>query len=902
MSKNTNTPSFSNSHNQKISQKKNDSFFSTYRVVSFLSTIVLIFSFSDKAFSNEQQVPVVAPGYSAQIQRTAHNVAHITAQDLPSAWFGQGYAMAEDRICTVLDQVIKIRSQRARFFGAGDFKANIDSDFAYLHLGIVTTARQKWQGLPENIQDMLKAHAAGINTYVAAIGVEELPELCRNAEWVVEVTAIDLLAYSIDFGLSSFSKPLLKQISNTFPPNKKPELDVTSLGPDPELEPVTIKKDNAIGSNGWGLGAELTESGNGMLLANPHFPWEGELKLWESHITVPGEIDVYGVTLPGIPSTLIGFNKAVAWTLAVSSAAHETFYKLKLVPDEPTKYLYDGEVRSMIASEYEIGVLNDDTGQIEKNTRTLWHSHYGPIVSLAPTIIWNKETALSYRDANLDYSTYLSQFFEMSRASDLNGFIEAHKNSVGMPFGHTVATSLEGEAWYADGSPVPDISTETYTAWQQNVTSDTVVSSLWRGGFYVLDGSTSRDEWVKSAESSLSGLLPFADKPQLQRKDFVFNSNDNHWLSNPESPLEGLNPLYGIERSPRSLRTRANADALSKGKFENSKFSLKKVQQIALSNKSFTGNLLREELVTHCKTMPIVMVDENSADLTKACEVLAEWDEAFDLDSKGAVLFREFLGTFNPTSDFTDQGNLFAVPFDPENPISTPKGLVIAEDKQNSSVLQRLSQVVKKLTDAGFAIDSTLREVQYAQKGEARIPIHGGNSEEGLLNIANYALGGNSTLFPTVGIDNVLNPITGLTKNGYFINSGTSFLMAVELTESGPQCQAILTYSQSDDPESPYFADQTQLFSEKKWHQCLYDQKSIAADPALRTYTAHALTGDIDRDGDIDRADVMLIHFVREMPITKKIARYDLNKDGEITELDVNHATDLCTYSQCEIK
>jgi acyl-homoserine-lactone acylase len=899
MSKNTN---IQYSHN--ANHKKNDSLLFNFKALNFLYIITLIFFFSNNAFSNEQQADVISPGYRAQIQRTAHNVAHITAQDLPSAWFGQGYAMAEDRICTVLDQVIKIRSQRARFFGAGDSKANIDSDFAYLHLGLVTTARHKWKALPENIQDMLKAHAAGINAYVVAVGAEELPELCRNVDWVVQVTAIDLLAYSIDFGLSSFSKPLLKQLSNTFPPNSKFESDeTTSPEADSTLEPITPKKDNGIGSNGWGLGAEMTDSGNGMLLANPHFPWEGELKLWESHITVPGEIDVYGVTLPGIPNTLIGFNKAVAWTLAVSSAAHETFYKLKLVPDEPTKYLYDGEVRSMKSSEHKIDVRNIETGEIEQDTRILWYSHYGPIVSLASGMKWNKETALSYRDANLDYSTYLSQFFEMSRASDLNGFIEAHKNSVGMPFGHTVATSLEGDAWYADGSPVPDISPETYAAWQQNVESDTIVSNLWRGGFYVLDGSTSRDEWVESAESSLSGLLPYAEKPQLLRRDFVFNSNDNHWLSNPESPLEGLNPLYGIERSPRSLRTRANADALSKGKADKGKFSLEKVQTIALSNRSFTGKLLREELVNHCKTMPIVKIGEDSADLTKACQVLAEWDETFDLDSKGAVLFREFLGTFNPTLDFTDQGNLFAVPFDPENPIATPNGLVVSEGEHNDSVLLRLAQVVKRLTDANFAIDSTLRDLQFTQKGEARIPIHGGSNEEGLLNITQYALGSsNSTLFPTIAIDNVLNPMTGLTKEGYFINSGTSFLMAVELTNTGPQCQAILTYSQSDDPESPFFADQTQLFSEKKWHQCLYDQKDIDADPALKTYSVHALTGDIDRDGDIDRADVMLIHFVREMPVTKKIARYDLNNDGEITALDVNYATDLCTYSQCAIK
>ena len=854
---------------------KNDSLFSTFIVVS--SLYIITFIFSNNVFSNEQQDFVIAPGYSAQIQRTAHNVAHITAKDLPSAWFGQGYAMAEDRICTVLDQVIKVRSQRARFFGAGESNANIDSDFGYLHLGIVAKARRKWQDLPDKVRDMLTAHASGINVYVAAVGSEELPELCRNVEWIVEVTAVDLLAYSMDFGLTSFSKPLLQQIANTFPPNLTPDSDTATLtGSAPA--PLPSKKDKTIDSNAWGLGADLTESGNGILLANPHFPWEGELKLWESHITVPGEIDVYGVTLPGIPNTLIGFNRAVAWTLAVSSAAHETFYKLTLDAEDSTKYLYDGEMRSMKSSEYKIYVLDIDTGEIDQNTRILWYSHYGPILSLASSISWDTETVLSYRDANLDYSTYLSQFYEMSRAKDLNEFIEAHNSSAGMPFGHTIATSLEGDAWYSDGSPVPNISSEAYTAWKENVNSDTIVSALWRSGFYALDGSTSRDEWVESTESSESGLLPFSEKPQLRRRDFVFNSNDNHWLNNPDSPLEGLNPLYGIQRSPRSLRTRENIDALFEEKGANGKLSLEKIQQASLSNRSMTGKLLREELVNHCKEMPIVKIGKGSADLTKACKVLAGWDETFDLDSKGAVLFREFLGTFNSLSGFTAEG----------------KG-------GRGAVLQRLAQVVERLIEDGFSINSTLRDMQYTRKGEARISIHGGSGRESLLNITNFSDDNNVSLFPSIDRENMLNPIIDLAEEGFFVNSGTSFLMAVELTESGPQCQAILTYSQSDDPESPFFADQTQLFSEKKWHECLYDQKAIVADPTLRTYAVHALTGDIDKDGDVDRVDVMLIHFVRELPLTEKIARYDLNKDGEISTLDVNLATSLCTYPQCEI-
>ena len=39
--------------------------------------------------------------------------------------------------------------------------------------------------------------------------------------------------------------------------------------------------------------------------------------------------------------------------------------------------------------------------------------------------------------------------------------------------------------------------------------------------------------------------------------DFVTNSNDSYWLSNPDEPLEGYLPTIGPERTARRLRTRA---------------------------------------------------------------------------------------------------------------------------------------------------------------------------------------------------------------------------------------------------------------------------------------------------------------------------------------------------------
>ena len=79
-----------------------------------------------------------------------------------------------------------------------------------------------------------------------------------------------------------------------------------------------------IGSNGWALGQEKTAEAHSMLLANPHFPWDGELRFFQQHLTIPGELDVAGVSMIGMPAVLIGFNRQLGWTHTVSQAKRFT--------------------------------------------------------------------------------------------------------------------------------------------------------------------------------------------------------------------------------------------------------------------------------------------------------------------------------------------------------------------------------------------------------------------------------------------------------------------------------------------------------------------------------------------------------------------------------------------------
>jgi acyl-homoserine-lactone acylase len=69
---------------------------------------------------------------------------------------------------------------------------------------------------------------------------------------------------------------------------------------------------------------------------------------------------------------------------------------------------------------------------------------------------------------------------------------------------------------------------------------------------------------------------------------------------------------------------------------------------------------------------------------------------------------------------------------------------------------------------------------------------------------------------------------------------GSSFVMVTAFTLSGPSSHAVLTYSQSADPTSPYFADQTRLYSGKQWVRMRFTDRDILADPNLRRYTVRS--------------------------------------------------------------
>ena len=72
---------------------------------------------------------------------------------------------------------------------------------------------------------------------------------------------------------------------------------------------------------------------------------------------------------------------------------------------------------------------------------------------------------------------------------------------------------------------------------------------------------------------------------------------------------------------------------------------------------------------------------------------------------------------------------------------------------------------------------------------------------------------------------------SGLSEGGYRnIRSGNSYIQAVTFDESDcPVADAIITTSQSINPDSPYYSDQSELYARKEWVRMPFCNDQIEA-------------------------------------------------------------------------
>ncbi len=784
--------------------------------------------------------------YTADLRWTTHGVAHIRAGDWGGLGFGQGWACAGDHLPTLADQIVKVRSERARFHGGGPEGVHVASDFGYRVLDLTGRSVALRDAQPDHLRQMFSGYVAGVNAQLAeALATDSLPRWCADAEWIRPLAELDFYAYLADVAVMASGRNLAGIIGRAEAPGPEgpgPASPVSALGRGGSpAEGGQVEGDGAAGaSNGWAFGRDATASGHGLVMANPHFPWGGEARFWECHLTIPGEIDVYGVSLIGTPGVQMGFNADVAWAHTFSRGSRFTLSKLDLVPGVPTCYRHGNQEREMVPTTHTIAVREADGSAVDV-TRTLWTSHHGPMVNL-PLLGWGLEVGFAYRDANLDNAAVTQQFLAMDRTRSLDELQEVFADAKAMPWANTLAADRSGRAWYIDASATPNLSAGARRRFTDRLRDDPVAALLWENRVALLDGSDPDDDWVDAPGARSPGLIPHQELPQLERRDYLVNANDSHWLTHPDQLLEGYSPLHGLERVAPSLRTRQNV-RVARRLAATGDLTVAAAIDAVFGNDCLSAELLVDDVVARCRAAGTVTVGSTEVDLTESADVLAAWDRRADLDSIGAVLWREVVAGF-PLPELRDAGTLFAVAFDPDDPVATPRGLAPAPADGPDPVLVAVAGAVTMLGQAGLPIDVALGSSQWAQRGEHRVPVHGGGEGEGILNILapTGALASTATepAPPPLAAVPGRTERTGLTAGGYRCTYGTSFLMAVELTDDGPVALGLLAYGQAGDDRSPHHLDGTEAYAAKAVRPLLFADADIEADPNL---TRRTITG-----------------------------------------------------------
>jgi len=813
----------------------------------------------------------------ATIRRTTNGVPHIASDTLEGVAFGAGYAQAQDNVCLLAESFVKARSERAKFFGPGTDNAHVISDFSYKSLRILSGAENEYVQLSAESTALLDGFTAGYNHYVTSTDAVSYPAPCTSAPWVAPIRPQDLLAYYRIVGQYASGNSLVgAPLTFAVPPG----VDVapatvtdsasSSISTD-HIEPwenvlddlqqqapenLSVH-DSDYGSNAWGIGRDLSENGRGALLANPHFPYTGVRRFYQMHMSVPGYLDVNGAGLLGTALPLIGFNQNLGWSHTVSTSRRLTFYELTLKQDDDLVYIKDGQEVPITSETYQVEVANG-TATPTVLEREFYYSEYGPMVSadvlsngaLGP---WGTERrAYTYRDANASLVNFLDTWLGMSRASNLAQFEQVFRECGQTRWTNTTYADDQGNAFYIDSSAVPDLSDEALAILDSKRNASPEFNAFFEQGLTLLNGSTSRDDWLASG---CGGIVPFEKRPKLVRSDFVQNSNDSYWSTNPAQPLTGFSPLFGSEQTSLSARTRLGltmvqnpddsgfADAAPGG--QDARFGAEDLINVIYNNRSYFAETLLPELRARCLligTEAVNLSSGSSRSVDQACSVLATWDGVYNVDSIGAHVFRVFMGQYAG-----QLGEDYTVPFSADDPVNTPSTPDSANrGSADDTMLGALARAAELLESASVPYQAPLGDVQRIQKSGGALP--GGTAVELGGSIAWHGATGfpdggfnaigaagqpvaEDTLFPRIP-QPTLAGSGGLSVNPdvfWRIDRGTSWHFGLEFDDDGPRAFGLLSYSQSSDPASPYFNDQSIRYSEKNYRPLLFTDADIDA-------------------------------------------------------------------------
>jgi penicillin G amidase len=557
-------------------------------------------------------------------------VPHIFAEHLEDAAFIQGYLAAKYRLWQM---DIAIRATAGRLSEVVGERA-LEHDLRQRRKGMgwaAAKAVEAWQRYPEEWA-LIQAYTNGANAYI---------EMLRPADYPVE---FKLMGYAPEpwspLKSALFFKSMAETLSSRnedveasnvyallgdslyhflFPEHNPRQSPIIPADVEWAFEPVPVAPAELpatpaaptmlsrlipelpfpppppfLGSNNWAIAGEKSATGRPMLCNDPHLKLSLPSIWYEVQIQTP-ESNAYGVSFPGLPGLLIGFNEHIAWGVTNGSQDVLDWYRITWADESKEAYMLDGQPRGVDKLVEVIKVRGRSQPMLDTVRYTTW----GPVVYEAPghpyeglAMRWLAHDAAEDRPF-----TEVGTFLRLMKAKSFDDY---QKALVGFdnPAQNFVFAHKDGDIAMAANGRLP------LKQPQQ--------------GVFVQDGST--------AESGWAGFIPREHLPAVHNPQRGFVSSANQHNTAPDYPYyyNGYYDGYRGRLINRKLEEMQGATIEDMKALQLENYSLKAEEALPL----LLG--LLDRAAPGLGTRPEI-------------KMLEDWDYRFEKDALAPPLFERWL-------------------------------------------------------------------------------------------------------------------------------------------------------------------------------------------------------------------------------------------------------------------
>jgi penicillin amidase len=589
-------------------------------------------------FSDELSFPKLKGKTSVYLDERL--VPHIFAEQENDAYFVQGYLHAKFRLWQMELQTHAAAGRAAEIIG--DKALNHDREFR--RLGMVYAAEIAVTEMSKDpvIKSECDAYTEGVNAYIKSLTESTLPleykligytpELWSNHKTalLLKYMSYDLAAHEKDFemtnALSFFSAADFEKLF----PYKQDSLDpiipkgtsflkqtVFPVAPatadsayfkQPVQAAESQKPDMANGSNNWAVSGSKTKSGAPILCNDPHLGLNLPSLWYELQISTPA-FNAYGVSFPGAPGVVIGYNDSCAFGFTNGGRDVRDYYEIIFKDDSRKEYLFNGT--------YHATNFRVDTFKIKGQPDFIDSVAYVKLGNDVCPVMFDKSFGGKRTDNSKNYavrwtahdpSNELRIFNQLNHAKNYADYQAAAQN-LRTPGQNCVFACKNG-----------DIALRTQGNWP----------AKWKGqGDFVMPGTDTSYLW--------KGFIPQDEVPYQYNPERGFVSSANQKPVDETYPyyIGRVYPLYrGYEINKRlSAMNNITADSM---------------MQLQTDNYNCFAAM----------AMPFILKSINAASLNAGEQqyfsILKNWNMRHDVGSVGATVFVNFWKEFE-TAVFADE-------------------------------------------------------------------------------------------------------------------------------------------------------------------------------------------------------------------------------------------------------